>query len=131
MSSNDVGNIHDSTPMLFDIAAIQSIYGANMSYHTGNDSYGLLPYNNTIWDAGGNDTLDASSTFGARVDLRAGTFSFAINNPSLITAVAYGVTIENAMAAMATTRLLVTTLQIRSLVVPVPTHSTAALATIR
>ena len=96
MSSNDVGNIHDSTPMLFDIAAIQSIYGANMSYHTGNDTYGLLPYNNTLWDAGGNDTLDASSTFGARVDLRAGTFSFAINNPSLITAVAYGVTIENA-----------------------------------
>jgi hypothetical protein len=25
-----------ATPMAFDIAAIQSLYGANMSYHTGN-----------------------------------------------------------------------------------------------
>ena len=59
-----------STPMAFDIAALQALYGANTSYHTGNDSY-VLPTSNTvgtgwscIWDAGGIDTINGSSTTG-------------------------------------------------------------------
>lgn len=49
----------EGTPMAFDIAALQTLYGANMSYHTGSDSY-FLPGANApgsfwscIWDAGG------------------------------------------------------------------------------
>jgi hypothetical protein len=31
------------TPMLYDIQAIQYLYGANMSYHTGADTYAFAP----------------------------------------------------------------------------------------
>ena len=49
-----------ASPMPADILAIQQIYGANMSYHVGNDTY-LLPnplisvhqMRWTVWDAGG------------------------------------------------------------------------------
>ena len=37
--------VEPSTPMLYDIAAIQYMYGANMSYNTGNNVY-LLPDSN-------------------------------------------------------------------------------------
>src|SRR6185436_8050796 len=49
------------TPMALDIAVIQQKYGANTSYHTGNDTYTLPSANQTgtfyscIWDAGGID----------------------------------------------------------------------------
>jgi Ca2+-binding RTX toxin-like protein len=71
-----------TTPMLHDIAAIQSIYGANMHTRTGDNTYGFNsntaitlangftfdPFKFvegesptfTIWDAGGIDTIDAS-----------------------------------------------------------------------
>ncbi len=64
-----------STPMLFDIAAVQSLYGANRSTRSGNDTYGFNATNGfaitnvvgagsaevfTIWDGGGIDTIDAS-----------------------------------------------------------------------
>jgi hypothetical protein len=63
-----------ATPLVHDIAAIQQIYGADMTTRTGNTVYGFnatagnAVYDfslNTrpivaIWDAGGNDTLDFS-----------------------------------------------------------------------
>jgi len=56
------------TPMALDIAALQKIYGANTTYHAGNDTY-ILPHLNDIgsgwscmWDAGGIDTLSAGDT---------------------------------------------------------------------
>lgn len=92
-------------PQLYDIAAIQYIYGPNMSTRTGNDSYRFSDTAEevrAIWDAGGTDTLDASNqTRGASIDLAAGAFSSigvrsdgspASNN----IAIAYGVVIENA-----------------------------------
>ncbi|MEM7552640.1 MAG: M10 family metallopeptidase [Cyanobacteria bacterium P01_A01_bin.84] len=68
---------NQATPMAFDIAAIQYLYGANTTYRTGDDTY-TLPTNNqpgtsysSIWDAGGIDTITAASTFGdAIIDLR-------------------------------------------------------------
>lgn len=68
---------HQATPMAFDIAAIQYLYGANTTYRTGDDTY-ALPTNNqqgtfysSIWDAGGIDTITAASTAGdAIIDLR-------------------------------------------------------------
>jgi serralysin len=56
----------EGTPMAFDIAALQKLYGANTSYHTGNDTYNLPKANGTgtfwscIWDAGGSDTISAA-----------------------------------------------------------------------
>lgn len=97
-ASNSSGNA--ATPMLFDILAIQQIYGANMSYHTGNDGYVLssagTAYKQTIWDAGGIDTLDASgiTSGGVMLDLHAGS---VMHFGSSVTDIAYNVTIENAV----------------------------------
>jgi Ca2+-binding RTX toxin-like protein len=61
-SSGSVGAGNVATPMMLDILAVQYIYGANTSFHAGNDVYVLQLDDamRTIWDAGGNDTLDAS-----------------------------------------------------------------------
>jgi len=71
--------VHPSTPMVYDIAAIQYLYGANNSYHTGDDTYRfdpLTPFYFTIWDAGGNDTLDLSNfTTKCDIDLTQGHYS--------------------------------------------------------
>jgi len=77
------------TPMLYDIAAIQYMYGANMSYHTGNDTYTFdtaTPFLRTIWDAGGNDTISiANFSAGSEIDLQQGHYS-SIHIPSDSTA---------------------------------------------
>jgi Ca2+-binding RTX toxin-like protein len=105
------------TPMLYDIAAIQYLYGANTSYHTGDDVYGFdpeSPFFMTIWDAGGIDTLSvANFSLACTLDLRAGHFSrIAIESDPLPAgasgpvatydgtdnlAIAFGVLIENAI----------------------------------
>jgi serralysin len=61
MSSN-YGGRPAITPMIYDIAAIQSIYGANTSHNSGNTTYRFSGNYTaeTIWDSGNNDTLDAS-----------------------------------------------------------------------
>jgi Ca2+-binding RTX toxin-like protein len=84
-----------STPMLADILAIQHIYGANMSYHTGNDTYRLN--NNSfqaIWDAGGRDTI-AAGPMASFINLKDGTFSGS-SSGARTTGIAYNVNIENA-----------------------------------
>ena len=65
-----------STLMAFDIAALQYLYGANMTYNTGNDTYALPTVNavgtgwSCIWDAGGSDTIsNAGSSEACTIDL--------------------------------------------------------------
>ncbi len=107
-----------ASPMLYDMLALQYLYGANMSTRTGNDVYsvesGYFPM--TIWDAGGNDTIRAPSLAGyeslynsyrgATIDLRDGRFSeFPVYEKSgtitsigyLSWAIAYNAVIENAV----------------------------------
>lgn len=97
---------YPETPMLYDIAAIQYLYGANMSYHTGDDTYAFsnsVSTIQTLWDADGNDTLSAENqTLTAVIDLREGGFSSigpdnfggtATQN----VAIAFGASIENAI----------------------------------
>jgi serralysin len=94
-----------AAPMLYDIAALQRIYGANMTTRTGDTTYGVNSnvfqsggqnysatinevYNLTnanqflsfaIWDAGGYDTLDLSLfTESTRVTA---SYDFASNTP--------------------------------------------------
>jgi hypothetical protein len=76
--------------MVDDIAALQSIYGANTTANTGNNtySYGTTPFYHTIWDAGGTDTLDFSlTTHSDTIRLTAGSYS-DINYRSLATQIA-------------------------------------------
>lgn len=93
-------------PALYDVAAIQYLYGANLKTRAGDDVYQLsnteTAFTKVIWDGAGSDTLDAGAqTLGATIDLREGTFSSigtngaggaAVNNVSI----AYGTSIGNA-----------------------------------
>jgi hypothetical protein len=86
--------------MMYDIAAAQYLYGANTSYHTGNDTYSFNDFTlpQCIWDAGGTNTLDFSACTGPTViNLNPGEFSsVGLNKPNV--SIAYGVTIQNAWA---------------------------------
>jgi Ca2+-binding RTX toxin-like protein len=59
------------TPMAFDVAALQALYGANLSWKTGNDVYQLPTANivgtgwSCIWDAGGVDTISNAGSAAA------------------------------------------------------------------
>ena len=53
-----------STPMIYDIAALQHLYGANTLFNSEDTTYSYspnTPFIETIWDGGGNDTLDFSN----------------------------------------------------------------------
>lgn len=110
-SRSDV-NFQPTTPMLYDLLAVQYLYGANRNFHSGNDTYSFTQgqsYFQTLWDGGGSDTIVwNASTESARIDLRAGQFSdlgqsllYTLSNGTQridadTVAIAYGVTIENA-----------------------------------
>ena len=77
-----------ATPMLYDIQALQAMYGANMNTRAGDTTYfasGSTPGFEiadggqliaTVWDAGGEDTFDASDqSLSVTLDLRPGHFS--------------------------------------------------------
>lgn len=100
------------TPLTDDIAAMQSLYGANMTTRTGDTHYGFnsnadrpafdfsLNTNPVvaIWDAGGRDTLDFSGwSQNSRIDLTPGAFSDGGGQTSNVQ-IAFGTTIENAIA---------------------------------
>jgi hypothetical protein len=88
------------TPMLYDIQAIQYLYGANTSYHIDNDTYSFVRDSalQCIWDAGGTDTLDFSQCTGATIiDLNQGGFSSTAPGYNNIS-IAYNVKIERAIA---------------------------------
>jgi serralysin len=107
MSYNDHGGVSafPAGPALYDIAAIQYLYGVNTSTNSTDNVYAFSNPNvvalQTIWDTGGNDTINISGqTSGATVSLIAGSFSsigtngtggLATNNVSI----SYGVEIEN------------------------------------
>lgn len=90
--------------MVYDIQAIQKIYGANMAHHTGDDTYSFLPgvpSFEPIWDAGGTDTFSVEKfTKGCTIDRRAGLYSsLAYDSASIADniGIAFNCTIENAM----------------------------------
>jgi Ca2+-binding RTX toxin-like protein len=101
------------TPMAFDIAVIQQKYGANTSYHTGNDTYTLPSadqigtFYSCIWDAGGIDTIRAGATrANCIIDLRAATLRYEPGGGGWVSyqagihggfTIANGVVIENAI----------------------------------
>ena len=97
------------TPMVDDIAALQALYGANMSTRTGDNVYGfnsntgesVYDFNaNThpvmcIWDAGGNDAIDLSGySTDCTLDLNQGAFS-SFDGMTYNLSIAYSTVIEN------------------------------------
>jgi hypothetical protein len=112
-----------TTPMLYDLLAIQHLYGANVTYRAGDDTYVYLQgesYLETLWDAGGSDTIVwEASTQGGLIDLRNGDwsqlgdartywnadFSQSWLDGSTVS-IAFGVQIENAVGGDAADRLI-------------------------
>lgn len=90
-----------NTHMLYDIAAVQRLYGANTNHAVGDNVYDFTALGNriqTLWDGGGSDILDLSqSPFPVHLDLGQGAFSTTTDNGRDNLAIAYGTTIENAI----------------------------------
>lgn len=101
-----------SAPLIDDIAAIQRVYGANMTTRTEDTVYGFNSNTDrdfytvssdaskpifSVWDAGGVDTLDFSGfSQNQKINLSASSFSDVggmVGNVSI----AQGVTLENAI----------------------------------
>jgi hypothetical protein len=87
---NRVNWVYGQTPLLHDIATAQKMYGADLTTRTGNTVYGFnstaerdvfdFTKNNmpviSIYDAGGEDTLDFSGwNTSSKIDLNPGAFS--------------------------------------------------------
>jgi len=96
-------------PMVLDVQAAQWLYGPNNSIATGDDLYIFSPsqaYYQTIWDAGGIDTISAIDTKrGVYIDLQPGSLSDLGSGVTAETSdgvlalktvgIAFGTTIEN------------------------------------
>ena len=74
--SSDYGWGFQATPMAFDVAALQAIYGANTTYKSGNSTWTLPATNGdgtfwtAIWDPSGVDTMRHLGNTPATLDLR-------------------------------------------------------------
>ena len=105
-----------TSPGIFDIAATQYMYGANTTTRSGNSTYSWGPGEQlfeTIWDAGGIDTIDWSNqSTAAEIRLTSGSWSklgpgYFTDNPANggydpnTLNIAYGATIENARGGAA------------------------------
>ena len=103
----------------FDIAALQKIYGANMTTATGNDVYTLptgimvptISGSDTgtgwtcIWDTGGTDTISGGTRFqSVTIDLRAATLATAIRMRALLSATDVAGGFTSPMASSSRTR---------------------------
>ncbi|MBI5790410.1 MAG: M10 family metallopeptidase C-terminal domain-containing protein, partial [Rhodocyclales bacterium] len=78
-SEIDYRAVQPDSPMLYDIQAIQYLYGTNTAYHAGADTYTFdpaTPFLRTLWDGGGNDTISVSNfSLGCTINLNPGSFS--------------------------------------------------------
>ncbi|MEL6681199.1 MAG: M10 family metallopeptidase [Pseudomonadota bacterium] len=102
----------EAGPMALDIAALQAIYGANMSHATSDDVYELDSTNSdgaawrAIWDAGGTDTIRYNGSADTVIDLREATLQYEEGGGGFISradnvsggfTIANGAIIENAI----------------------------------
>ncbi|HEX8640025.1 MAG TPA: M10 family metallopeptidase [Allosphingosinicella sp.] len=108
------------TPLLYDILALQKLYGANMATRSGDTVYGFnsntgsSPFNFAvnaapviaIWDGGGRDVLDFSGWAGVSlIDLNPGAFSSGGGLTANV-AIAFGATIEDAVGGAGSDELI-------------------------
>ena len=111
IGSNGYSTRYAATPLLHDILALQSLYGADTTTRTGSTTYGFnsnagrdafdFTHNVdpvvAIWDAGGVDTIDVSGwNTNQTINLTAGSFS-SVGHLNKNVAIAYGAIIENAV----------------------------------
>lgn len=95
------GGVKATTYSVLDVQALQHLYGANLSTATGNDTYHFDYSNNakflqTIWDAGGTDTISLTGN-GVTFSLVSGVINSNANGVGSIS-IAYNAVIENLIA---------------------------------
>ena len=82
-SPDGTAGIEPSTYMMYDIAALQYLYGTDTTTTSGDDIYDVSNANDlvmTIWDSGGHDTLSAANaTDDVVLNLNPGEFSTSGN----------------------------------------------------
>lgn len=121
LSADVVSYGYEGGPMALDIAALQYMYGANTSFHTGNNRY-VLPSANQLgtfyqclWDAGGTDLISNNSSVESTIDLRPATILEQAGGGGYLSAlkgiyggftIARNVVIENATGGSAKDRLV-------------------------
>ncbi|MEZ5958974.1 MAG: hypothetical protein R3C30_00915 [Hyphomonadaceae bacterium] len=104
----------EATPGPLDIALLQQRYGVVASANPGNTTYTIASMYRTIWDTGGIDTIVATGTRGATIDLRAATLQSEIGGGGFVSyifdvggfTIAAGVVIENATGSAGTDRII-------------------------
>ncbi|MBY6044590.1 M10 family metallopeptidase C-terminal domain-containing protein [Phaeobacter italicus] len=104
-SPNPINGLDSDAMMLFDVIALQDIWGA-AQYNSGNTTYSGARTDTVdlIWDTGGVDTFDASDrSSGVRLDLRQMAFSSFDADSDVV--IGHGVTIENAIGGLGRDRL--------------------------
>jgi len=111
-SPDEADSVFPSAPMVDDIRAVQTLYGANYETRNGDTTYGFNSNTDrdfyslksatdtplfTIWDGGGRDTLDLSAFSQDQIiNLNAGSYSSAAGLRGNI-GIAEAVTIEGAI----------------------------------
>lgn len=119
---NDFWNFgYEIGPSPLDIAALQEKYGANTSWHAGDDVYVLPDANKlgtgyrAIWDTGGVDRLEYSGARDTTIDLRAATLDYERGGGGFVSGatgiaggltIAAGVVIENATTGRGNDKLI-------------------------
>jgi serralysin len=111
--------LYPQTPMVYDISAIQALYGADMTTRATDTIYGfncnLLASNTekaiydfslnhvpifSIWDGGGRDTFDCSGYAGSQtIDLKPGDYS-SVDGMNGNVGIAFNCTIEDAVGGL-------------------------------
>ena len=91
-----------STPMAYDVAALQYLYGPNTKFNSGNTTYTFdpnIPEIKLIWDGGGTDTLNFSNfSESSTINLTDGSYSTIPFNGWVLKnnfSIAFGAVIEN------------------------------------
>ena len=94
-----------STPMAYDVAALQYLYGPNTKFNSGNTTYTFdpnIPEIKLIWDGGGTDTLNFSNfSESSTINLTDGSYSTIPFNGWFLTnnfSIAFGAAIENVVS---------------------------------
>ena len=111
---------YQGTPMAFDVAVLQALYGANTGFATGDDMY-VMPTENgagtfyaAIWDAGGVDTIVHRGNAAAVIDLREAPLTYTENGGGYVShvadihggfTIAAGAVIENAIGGSGDDRM--------------------------
>jgi serralysin len=101
----DMLGVRPQTPQLYDVAAIQYLYGANTNTRSGNNTYSWATnatFIQTLWDGGGIDTIDAANQVrNVAIDLQPGSFSSigarGLANAKNNVAIAFNTIVENAI----------------------------------